>query len=188
MLNMLHLTPWIYQIAGLRCSCLRNVDLAKSFSFFLKPGGGETPCVGKKTNCRQGSWRLHSEAALNIWLLEEQRQKVGLLTLVWGRHRRADVQRRWNKCSPPSLLWGLFLVGLVYWFRPGSRWAQVRLSEFELGRTWSPSLQWSTTTMSWVRPRRIKYARYCQVCHCVRWNFSSVRHRSCAWEIYRFYF
>lgn len=76
---------------------MRNVDLAKKRK--KKMLEKKKPCVGKKTNCRQGSWRLCSEAALTIVLLEEQRQKVGLLTLVSGRHRRADVGRGWSKCS-----------------------------------------------------------------------------------------
>ena len=97
MMKMLHLAPRIHQTAGLCCICLRSVDLAKGEA--EKKAWGKNPCVGKKTNCRQGSSRLCSDAALSVGPLVEHRQKVGLLTLVSGRHRRADVERGGSKCS-----------------------------------------------------------------------------------------
>lgn len=83
----------MHQIAGLCLICSRNVDLAKrkKKKVWLRQGG-KNPCVGKKTNCRQGGWRLCSESALSSGLQEQQRQKVGLLTPGSGRYRETDVE------------------------------------------------------------------------------------------------
>lgn len=97
-------------------------------------GGGE-PCVGKNTNCWQGSWRLYSEAVLSVGQLEERRHKVCLLTLFSGRHRWADMESFLPKSSSSSSSSSSF-----FWFWTLSIFlfcSSVFQSSLDYGSSWN---------------------------------------------------